>query len=126
MKQAMLSAWYVGSGGFLGAIARYAITMLFMRMGDKELATLVVNIVGAILLGGIMGMAQTKAISPRLLLFFATGFLGALTTFSTFVLETMMLWNARQIWKLGWYSGGTLIMGLLGVILGKWLGHELG
>lgn len=126
MKQAMLSAWYVGSGGFLGAISRYAVTMLFTPLGNKELATLLVNIVGAVLLGGIMGMAQTKAVSPRIVLFFATGYLGALTTFSTFVLEVMMLWNARQFWKLAWYGVGTLVLGLLGVMLGKRLGDMLG
>ncbi|MGV2434391.1 MAG UNVERIFIED_CONTAM: fluoride efflux transporter CrcB [Anaerolineae bacterium] len=108
-----------GSGGFLGAISRYAVTMLFTPLGNKELATLLVNIVGAVLLGGIMGMAQTKAVSPRIVLFFATGYLGALTTFSTFVLEVMMLWNARQFWKLAWYGVGTLVLGLLGVMLGK-------
>ena len=126
MKQAMLSAWYVGIGGFLGAISRYAVMMFFSQIGNKELATFLVNIIGAILLGGVMGLAQVRTIPPLLLLFFSTGFLGALTTFSTFALETMMLWNTRQIGKLGWYVGGTLTMGLLGVSWGNWLGHRLG
>ena len=126
MKQAMLSAWYVGIGGFLGAISRYAVMMFFSQIGNKELATFLVNIIGAILLGGVMGLAQVRTIPPLLLLFFSTGFLGALTTFSTIALETMMLWNTRQIGKLGWYVGGTLTMGLLGVSWGNWLGHRLG
>lgn len=126
MKQAMLSAWYVGIGGFLGAISRYAVMMFFSQIGNKELATFVVNIIGAILLGGVMGLAQVRTIPSILLLFFSTGFLGALTTFSTFALETMMLWNTRQIGKLGWYVGGTLTIGLLGVSWGNWLGHRLG
>ena len=51
--------------------------------------TLCVNLVGCFLIGVVFGLGELRGISPQFRLFFMTGFLGALTTFSTYSLETI-------------------------------------
>jgi len=48
-----------------------------------------VNLAGCLLIGIVFGLGELRGISPQFRLFFITGFLGALTTFSTFSLETV-------------------------------------
>jgi CrcB protein len=82
---------FVGLGGFLGAISRYLISSYI------PLGTLTVNILGSFLIG-ILAMYFQQIIAPEYRALFITGFLGALTTFSTFSLEiTMMLQESHYI-----------------------------
>jgi fluoride exporter len=76
-------------GGMLGAPARYLIDRQMAARFPTGLpwGTLTVNIVGSALLGGLIGASTSSA----LLAFAATGFCGALTTFSTFGYETVRL-----------------------------------
>lgn len=97
----------VGAGGFLGAIVRYAITVLLFDVSPREfpLATFLINITGAFALGFFMTFVAERAhLEPGVRLFVATGFLGAYTTFSTFEFETFELvktglyaWSAANV-----------------------------
>jgi CrcB protein len=84
----------VGAGGFLGAIARYAVGVwieTFWRR-DFPLATLLVNVTGCFILGFFLALAAERiSITPMMRLLVATGFVGAYTTFSTFEYETQRL-----------------------------------
>jgi len=84
----------VGAGGFLGAVARYALGVwveTFWRR-DFPLATFVVNVTGCFILGLFLTLATERmSISPMMRLLVATGFVGAYTTFSTFEYETQRL-----------------------------------
>jgi len=84
----------VGAGGFLGAIARYAVGVWiesFWRR-DFPLATFLVNVSGCFILGLFLTIATERmSISPMMRLLVATGFVGAYTTFSTFEYETQRL-----------------------------------
>lgn len=53
------------------------------------MGTLYVNLAGCFLIGLVFGLGEVRGISPQFRLFFITGFLGALTTFSTYSLETV-------------------------------------
>ncbi|MFE9785022.1 fluoride efflux transporter CrcB [Nocardia salmonicida] len=77
------------AGGMLGAPARYLVDRRMSARFPTGLpwGTLTVNIVGSALLGGLIGASAGSA----LLAFAATGFCGALTTFSTFGYETIRL-----------------------------------
>src|SRR2546423_8453633 len=81
----------VGLGGFLGAIARYAVGVwieTFWRR-DFPLATFLVNVSGCFILGFFLAIATERMnISPMMRLLVATGFVGPYTTFSTFEYET--------------------------------------
>lgn len=84
----------VALGGALGAVARYWIAGWVssgQRAGFFPWGTLVVNVVGAFLLGAFLGAAAVGrfAVSPTIRAFVAIGILGGLTTFSTFAYETV-------------------------------------
>lgn len=86
----------VAFGGALGAMGRFALTTwLFPVMGPRfPLGTLVANLAGCFLAGVVYVLIVDKGIVPpeyRPLLI--TGFLGALTTFSTFSLDAFLLWE---------------------------------
>ncbi len=80
---AMLSCLVVGTGGFLGSVARYL-------MGLIPVPTIVINIIGAFLIGVISACAlKDTQFDPRLLLFLKVGICGGFTTFSTFSLDAV-------------------------------------
>jgi CrcB protein len=83
---------FIGIGGFIGAIARYFIT-LFMQshvMQNFPIGTLTVNILGSFLIG-FLALYFEHISSAEYKVLVITGFLGALTTFSTFSFESVML-----------------------------------
>ena len=81
---------FVAGGGAAGAVLRHLVNVAFgpRAEGSFPLATFVVNLVGCLLLGGFLAWTEGReAIPDGLRLAVATGFLGALTTFSTFVAD---------------------------------------
>jgi CrcB protein len=89
----------VAAGGALGAMTRYAVSLavgggIFGIAGP--LATLGVNVVGSAIMGGFAGAVAAGLVVPEMWRgFVAIGFLGALTTFSSFALDAGTL-LARQ------------------------------
>lgn len=121
MRMDLTSLFAVGCGAFLGAVLRwmlgYWLNPLFPTL---PLGTLGANLLGGLLMGLAMGVfSQFDALSPTARLFFTTGFLGGLTTFSTFSAETVTLMLRQQYaWMLAIVSVhviGTLAMTLAGI-----------
>ena len=82
-----MSFVFVALGGAIGAVARYAISLIPVK-SQFPILTLVTNILGAVLIGFIVGMTDKKAdVSQNTVLFWKTGICGGFTTFSTFSLE---------------------------------------
>jgi len=111
----------VGIGGFFGAIARFSFSNWMKKSYPSSfpIATLLINLIGAFLLGYIVGLDKTW----QLLL--GTGFMGAFTTFSTFKLETIQLYADKK-WKiLTIYLGISYTFGILLAFLGMKLGDIL-
>ncbi|MBM7645576.1 CrcB protein [Scopulibacillus daqui] len=106
----------VGIGGFFGAISRYWISGKFNKKGDLKFpyGTLIVNLVGAFLLGLIT--ASSLSASWQVLL--GTGFMGAFTTFSTFKLENIQMHLKRQRNVLIAYLAASYIGGIILAFLG--------
>lgn len=80
-------------GGGIGAATRYGTTLLAGRMFGTGFpwGTLVVNLTGCFLIGVVLALAErTNLVEPSTRLFFVTGFLGGLTTFSSYALETVV------------------------------------
>jgi CrcB protein len=85
--------------GGLGCVSRYELSGFVDRFtaGRFPWGTLVVNVLGAFIIGFFMEItAQSKIISPDLRSGLTTGFLGGLTTFSTFSLETFLLFDSGK------------------------------
>lgn len=86
----MINIVYVGAGGFLGASLRFLINSLIKT--EFPYATLISNIIACFLIGFIMTLVNKNINFPyNLKIFLVTGFLGGLSTFSSFSYETVVL-----------------------------------
>ena len=84
----------IGTAGFFGALSRYYLSgWVYTQLGARfPYGTLAVNVTGSLILGFIYTLSMDRAIfSPEIKMAITIGFLGSLTTFSTFSLETVNL-----------------------------------
>ena len=115
-------------GGCLGAACRYGTSLLAVRLwgGGFPWGTLMVNLVGCLLIGLAFGLAERASwVTPSVRLFFVTGFLGALTTFSSFAVETVNTAEAgfRAVAALNFVANNA--GGVALVLVGLWLAKVL-
>jgi CrcB protein len=91
----MVNLLWIGLGGALGAMSRYKVTTWIESFIPSIMpyGTLTVNVFGSFFLGLVIGFVQTGNLQEPMRLAIATGFLGALTTFSTFSMETVELFK---------------------------------
>ncbi len=89
----------IAAGGALGALARYVLGHAIVARQNTGFpwATVIVNALGSVLLGAIVGAAEH--LSNEVVLFLGTGFCGAFTTYSTFAYETMREWEVDGFMK---------------------------
>ncbi|ABN61656.1 fluoride efflux transporter CrcB [Shewanella baltica] len=83
----------VALGGSIGAVFRYLISIFMIQVFGSSFpfGTLLVNVLGSFLMGVIYALGQMSHISPEFKALIGIGLLGALTTFSTFSNETLLL-----------------------------------
>src|SRR5512136_3453 len=88
----MTKIFLVMLGGSIGALSRYGVSLLALKLFGTRFpwGTLLVNLVGCFLIGVAYALAERGStwMNPSMRVFFVTGYLGALTTFSTYALET--------------------------------------
>lgn len=106
----------MGLGGIFGGLARFE---LGKRISQKSglifpLGTFIINITGAILLGIITGINPGNSFY----LLFGEGFLGAYTTFSTFMYEGFNLYEKNEKLNAITYILSSLILGIIGFVAG--------
>ena len=114
----------VAVGGALGAVARYAIsTWIFDSTSHKfPYATLSVNVLGSFVMGVLFVLILEKGLLPpewRGVLMI--GFLGAFTTFSTFSLDALGLWQNGHLFLALVYALGTVVLCLAAITVAVWL-----
>ena len=119
-----LSCLLVGLGGGLGAIARYLMGLIPVPV-DFPAMTLLINVLGAAVIGGVSALAGALPLDPRAVLFLKTGVCGGFTTFSTFSLETVGLLEERRYLAGGGYALLSVALCLAGVVLGRALALRL-
>lgn len=109
----------VGFGAALGAWLRWGLSSwLNPRLPHFPLGTLAANLVGGYLIGLAVGFfAWRHDLAPELRLFVVTGFLGGLTTFSTFSSEVTQLLLRGEYWT-GFGLASTHLLGSLLLTLG--------
>jgi fluoride exporter len=116
----------VMAGGGIGAVSRYGTTLLAAKLFGTSFpwGTLIVNLVGCFLIGLSFALVERSFImNPSMRLFFITGFLGALTTFSTFGYETVYAMKASDYWIAAANIVSNNLVGIALVFLGLWAGR---
>jgi CrcB protein len=99
---------WVVVGGAVGAVVRHLVSR-WLNGDTAPWGTLAVNVAGSFLLGVVLAAAGPAAVA-----LVGTGFCGALTTYSTFALETAELPRVRAVA----YAAASLVLGLAAVALG--------
>ena len=124
-----ISFFAVGFGAFAGAVLRWGFGLAFnAAFPSIPMGTLAANLLGGLLMGlAIGGLPAFQALPPAGRLAFTTGFLGGLTTFSTFSAESVTLWMNREFLYAALHTGlhlaGSLLMTLAGIGLVRMLGR---
>ena len=117
----------VGVGAAIGAWLRWGLGhWLNPVFPTLPLGTLIANILGGYLVGLAVAFFSSQAgLSPEAKLFVITGFLGGLTTFSTFSAEAVTLFSRGQYsWAIAHIAAhltGSILMTILGMLTMKWL-----
>ena len=113
----------VALGGAGGALARYSVYLLVNRWIESPapIATWTVNLVGCFLIGFLAPFMSVSSVAPHWRLLVLVGFLGSFTTFSTFSLESVVLWQEGREGLVLLNVVGSVIAGVFLV----WLGMQL-
>lgn len=114
---------FVGLGGAAGAVLRYLISLIPYK-GDFPLLTLITNLLGALLIGFISGIAEKK-LSENAVLFLKTGLCGGFTTFSTFSLEAYKLFASDHAFLAVIYSILSVVLCITGVFAGMFAAKKI-
>jgi fluoride exporter len=120
--------FFVGLGGFLGANARYLVSRSALRfLGPSfPFGTLVINFTGSIFLALFVVWTTERVLSNyNLRLFFAIGFCGAYTTFSSYSVETFILYEQGRYWLAASNILSNNILSLAGAVLGAVVARSL-
>jgi CrcB protein len=109
--------------GGIGSVTRFVVDRTVTRRVARPfpIGTLTVNISGAALLGFLGALALSKDAA----LLAGTAFVGAYTTFSTWMLETQRLGEERRTWAEIANVVVSVVLGLAAALLGQWLGEQL-
>ncbi|WP_292370687.1 fluoride efflux transporter CrcB [Methanoregula sp. UBA64] len=114
MKPDLVPYALVAAGGFLGAVLRFWTGELF----PSPAGTLIVNFFGSVLMGIFMYESiYIGAFDRRTRIFFATGVIGALTTFSALAVESF---QAGPVTGMA-YLLGSILLGLAGILAGRYI-----
>jgi len=112
----------IGSGGFFGATLRFYIGIQVTKYFPHQLplATLFVNITGSLIIGILVALFTIFTPSDTLKLFLITGFLGALTTYSAFAIESFLLLGSDF-----WYGILNICLNLVGTIIAAGIAYRI-
>ena len=114
----------VAVGGALGTAGRAALTLAYGAALGPALVPLI-NVAGAFLIGilfGVRARMPRSSRAQRAQLFFGTGVLGGFTTYSSFMVDSVQLWDASPLLAAGYIVvslAGGLAAAALGLLLGR-------
>lgn len=104
-------------GGAVGAVVRFVVTRTVQQTAGFPVGTALVNVVGAFTLGWVAARYDADSLAFA----WQAGFLGGLTTFSTWMVETIALLPSRAVAAVV-NTAGLLVAGVALAALGFWMG----
>ncbi|PLR98798.1 fluoride efflux transporter FluC [Bacillus sp. T33-2] len=119
----MLNVFLISLGGFAGAVSRFHVQKRFLQAGMSSFpyATLIVNLLGSLLIGVLVGIG----VQAHAYLLAVTGFLGAFTTFSTVNVDIIKMYQSKRAKIALLYLGLTYCFGILLVFTGICIGRAI-
>lgn len=111
----------VALGGALGSVFRYLLMgKIATALGSTfPYGTMIVNISGSFLMGVLIGvLAKTSFATHEIRAFLAVGVLGGFTTFSTFSLDILFLWERGEMRHAVLYAALSVVLSIVGIIAG--------
>lgn len=128
----MQSVISIGFGAIFGALLRWKLGDYYNHIFPTlPLGTLAANLLGSFLMGALIFLSTEHSFLPQeVRLGIITGFLGSLTTFSTFSAEAFILFSRQEFYWLialvGLHVGGSFLMVVAGYALLKFIHHLVG
>ncbi len=112
----------VGCGGFLGAVSRVYLNSYFTKMFPSEFpyGILIINVLGSFLIGAIFALFLHYNFSTNFKSFITAGFLGGLTTYSTFAIESFFLLQSSLLLGIS-----NMFFNLFGSVAAAAIGYKL-
>lgn len=123
-----MKSWLaVACGASCGAWLRWGLSVLFNQGVHLPLGTFLANALGGWLMGwSLAWLQQNPDLSPEWRLLITTGFLGGLTTFSTFSAEAMALLQRQWYAQAVAYMLAHVLTSIALTLLGYWWGMRVG
>jgi fluoride exporter len=119
---------WMGLAGALGVLARYGLTGLTHRLypGGFPLGTFVVNVLGCLVFGLVFGLFEAReALGSQARIVILVGFMGAFTTFSSYMYEGAELLRGGQWAWAALYLLGQNLLGFAALLGGLALARAL-
>ncbi len=120
----MLAKWMlIAAGGALGAVFRVGLgEVVSASTGKGFWGTFCVNLLGCFIMGGLKALVEHEGLgSEAARTFLLGGFIGAFTTFSTFMADGVVIWREGSSMGTILYLGGSVIGGGICFLLAWWL-----
>jgi CrcB protein len=113
----------IAAGGAVGAVMRFWVAKgIHTVLGSGfPYGTLIVNVLGCLLMGFLYFLMLERFVGEQWRAALLTGFLGAFTTFSTFSLETLILLNSGEQFKMLL----NIVLSVMLCLLATWVGMVL-
>lgn len=123
----MYATLYVALGGAIGASLRHGVGLTLSKFlgTDFPYATMMVNILGGVLMGGLMTWLMKTGPNEAARLFWGVGLLGGFTTFSAFSLDAVGLLEAKSYTGFSIYVLGSVALSILGLMIGLWVMRKI-
>ena len=117
----------IGSGGFLGSVARYLSVHYIEKYFpiNFPIGILTVNIIGSLIIGFVLGLVDRNAtlMTDGAKLFLAVGVCGGFTTFSSFANDNVKMLNSGDILSSALYISLSVFFCIVAVFFGKYLSN---
>jgi CrcB protein len=114
----------IAIGGAIGSVSRHVLSTLVLRSSGYlfPVGTFIVNFVGSVIFGAIIGAAEQRVLlTPEARAFLLIGLIGGFTTFSSYVFESFVLLQDGQVLSATLNIVGQVIAGLIGF----WMAYVL-